>query len=84
MNSSSLSVRPIGTNPTPIWGMTSTERLRRIAAAEKLTFRADQGGGPTLLVAASHVFEPAWLRFMAARPGTVLTLGGETVIAHVA
>lgn len=84
MNSSSLSVRPIGTNPTPIWGMTSTERLRRIAAAEKLTFRADQGGGPTLLVAASHVFEPAWLRFMAARAGTVLTLGGETVIAHVA
>lgn len=84
MNSSSLSVRPIGTNPTPIWGMTSTERLRRIAAAEKLAFRADRGGGPTLLVAASHVFEPAWLRFMAARPGTVLTLGGEKVIAHVA
>ena len=27
---------PIGENPTPIWGMTNTERLRRLARAEGL------------------------------------------------
>lgn len=82
MSSSALSVRSIGTNPTRIWGMSSTERLRRIAKAQKLRYRED-GNGPTLLVAASHVFEPAWLKFMAERPGHVLTLKGEQVIAHV-
>ena len=83
MNAGALAVRPIGTNPTLIWGMTSIERLRRIAAAQKLRFGANDDG-PALLVAANHVFEPAWLKFMAARPGEVLTLAGEKVIAHVA
>ena len=82
MTAASLTVRPIGTNPTLVWGMTSTERLRRIARAQKLSFDKP-GDGPALLVAASHVFEPAWLKFMAARPGEVLTLNGEKVIAHV-
>ncbi len=77
-----LSVRSIGTNPTKIWGMTSEERLRRIARAQKLSTRP-RDGGPVLLVAASHVFEPAWLKFMADRPGQLLTLNGEPVIAHV-
>ena len=83
-----LNIIPIGSNPTRIWGMTSTERLRRMALAQKMRFCRDEADGPapagTLIVAASHVFEPAWLRFMAARPGQVLTLGGEKVIAHVA
>jgi len=82
MTAASLTVRPIGTNPTLIWGMTSNERLRRIAWAQKLSFDK-HGSGPALLVAASHVFEPAWLKFMTARPGEVLTLNGEKVIAHV-
>lgn len=77
-----LAVHPIGTNPTLIWGMTSTERLRRIAAAQKMRVE-NSGTGPALLAAASHVFEPAWLTFMASRPGEVLTLAGEKVIAHV-
>ncbi|RYD86826.1 MAG: CDP-alcohol phosphatidyltransferase family protein, partial [Sphingomonadales bacterium] len=83
MTVASLSVQSIGTNPTLIWGMSSAERLRRIARAQGLSVDGD-GSGPTLLVAASHVFEPAWLKFMAARPGDVLTLAGEKVIAHVA
>jgi len=81
MTTASPTVRPVGTNPTLIWGMTSTERMRRIAEAQKLTFDAP-GDGPVLLVAASHVFEPAWLAFMAARPGEVLTLAGEKIMAH--
>ncbi|MES2498176.1 MAG: CDP-alcohol phosphatidyltransferase family protein [Pseudomonadota bacterium] len=83
MSSSALSVRAIGTNSTPIWGMSTTERLRRIAKAQKLRFR-DKGDAPVLLVAASHVFEQAWLKFMVDKPGQVLTLNGEKVIAHVA
>ena len=77
-----LAVHSIGANPTLIWGMTSTERLRRIAAAQSMQMD-NSGNGPMLLVAASHVFEPAWLEFMASRPGEVLTLAGEKVIAHV-
>ncbi|ABQ67672.1 hypothetical protein Swit_1307 [Rhizorhabdus wittichii RW1] len=83
MNISSVpGVRSIGTNPTPIWGMSSTERLRRMAAAQKLRYR-EESNGPVLLVSASHVFEPAWLKFMVDRPGQVLTLDGEKVIAHL-
>ena len=82
MTSASLTVRSIGSNPTLIWGMSSTERLRRIAAAQKMMFGAD-GSGPALLVSADYVFEQAWLIFMAGRPGEVLTLGGVKVIAHV-
>jgi len=82
MTATAPTVRSIGLNPTKVWGMTSTERLRRIAAAQKLPF-GEASEGPTLLVAASHVFEQAWLKFMLARPGEVLTLGGEKVMAHV-
>ena len=82
MTAAAPTVRPIGSNPTLIWGMTSTERLRRIAAAQGMAF-GHAHDGPALLAAASHVFEPAWLRFMAERPGEVLTLDGEQVIAHV-
>lgn len=80
--SSALAVRSIGTNPTLIWGMTSDERLRRIAEAQQPSLDGEEGRA-TLLVAASHVFEPAWLKFMADRPGALLTLAGEKVIAHV-
>jgi len=83
MSLASLHVRPIGSNPTRLWGMTSDERLRRIARAQGLAYGAG-AGGPALLVASTHVFEPAWLTFMAARPGAVLTLDGDMVIAHVA
>lgn len=82
MTAAPLNVRPIGSNPTRIWGMSSTERLRRMAAAQKMKFGADDAG-PTLLVSADYVFEPAWLKFMAQRPDEILTLGGEKVIAHV-
>jgi len=82
MSSPSPTVRSIGSNPTRIWGMTSTERLRRIAASKKLSFE-QPGTESALLVAASHVFDHQWLNFMLERPGAALTVGGEPVIAHV-
>ncbi len=83
MTSAPLRARSIGSNPTLIWGMTSDERLRRIATAQKMDFDGE-GSGPALLVSADYVFEPAWLKFMAQRPGEVLTMGGVKVIGHTA
>jgi len=75
-----ISVRTIGENPTRLWGLTTAERVRRIAAAAGLG--GDATSGPALLAHAGFAFDPAWLRHAAARPGLVLTLGGVPVLAH--
>lgn len=72
----------IGDNPTPIWGMSNTERIRRIAAKQGLTF--GDGAGPRLLVNTAYAFDPPLLRHMARQPGAVLLHEGRPVIAHVA
>jgi phosphatidylglycerophosphate synthase len=72
-----------GSNPVPIWGMSSGERFRRIALAQGLSADRKDPDGPVIIAAASHVFEPAWLKFMLARPGTVLTSGDVPVLAHL-
>ena len=38
---------------------------------------------PALLASMDYAWDPAWLKAMAARPRTVLTLGGKPVLAHV-
>ncbi|HMO69909.1 MAG TPA: CDP-alcohol phosphatidyltransferase family protein [Novosphingobium sp.] len=78
-SASQLAVETVGTNPTPIWGMTVAERVRRIARAAGM---AEDGSGPRLLASARTVWDPAWLRHMATLPGTALTLGGTPVLAH--
>lgn len=74
-------VAAIGDNSTPIWGMASRERIERIARANGF-----QIGGPVdvpaVLANCGYVFDPAWLRHIAANPGEMLTLGGVPVIAH--
>ena len=77
---------PVGDNPTPIWGMSTTERVRRMAAARKLPFgeAAVSEAGGVLLANSAFAFDPAWLPHLVARPGTVLTRGGVPVLAHVA
>ena len=77
---------PVGDNPTPIWGMSTTERVRRMAAARKLPFgeAAVSETGGVLLANSAFAFDPAWLPHLVARPGTVLTRGGVPVLAHVA
>jgi phosphatidylglycerophosphate synthase len=75
-------LRIIGENATRLWGMTSAERIRRIAEAHGKR-------GPALppdrvIVAdARFAFDPQWYAFVAAHEGTVLTLGGETVLANL-
>ncbi len=68
----------VGDNPTPLWGMTNAERVRRIGRAQQL-----DGANGLLLANLAYAFDPAWSRYLATRPGTVLTLGGVPVLAHV-
>ena len=76
-------VVPLGDNDVLLWGMSARERLRRIAAAQKLPFETPTVG--TLILAnVSFAFDPAWLTYLAGRPGTVLTREGVPVLAHVA
>jgi len=82
MNDATSMVVPVGTNDTLLWGMTSAERLRRIAAAQGLAIGA-RDAAPALLVDLGYAFDPAWLRIMAERPGCAVTRGGVPVIAHV-
>jgi phosphatidylglycerophosphate synthase len=72
-------VAPVGDNPTPLWGMTARERLRRIAKAQGHELGED---GP-LLANLGYVWDPGWLRFVAGKPGQVVTFGGIPVLAFV-
>ena len=73
-----------GRNDTPIWGMTAHERLRRLAAAERLLLvETAPAGGSVIVADLGHAFDPLWLRYVAARPGTVVTSGGRAALAHV-
>jgi phosphatidylglycerophosphate synthase len=71
-------VAPVGANTTRLWGLSAEERLRRIAAAQGLEVRADG----ELLVNLGYVFDPSWLRLVAARPELAVTRGGVPVLAH--
>ncbi|QNM82411.1 CDP-alcohol phosphatidyltransferase family protein [Sphingomonas sabuli] len=72
--------RPVGANPTLLFGMDSTERARRIAANAGF---GDAGNGAVLLANMDFAWDPAWLKEIARRPGTVLVSGSQPVLAHV-
>lgn len=74
---------PRGTNPTPIWGMSTRERLTRIARAQGLALADAIPAGAALIVDLDYVFDPLWLTYAAAHPGVAITRGGVPVIAHV-
>ncbi|PZU11795.1 CDP-alcohol phosphatidyltransferase family protein [Sphingomonas sp.] len=74
---------PAGENDTLIWGLTTRERLRRIAAAQGFTLAANAGAEGALVVNLDYVFDPLWLKYAAARPGHAITRDGVPVIAHV-
>jgi phosphatidylglycerophosphate synthase len=69
-------VAPVGANPVLLWGLTAEERLRRIARAQALDVESEG----EVLVNLGFVFDPAWLREVAARPGLVVTRNGIPVL----
>ena len=75
-------VLPAGTNRTRLWGLTARERLARIARAQGIDFDKGAGGGP-LVANLDYVFDPAWMKFIAAQPEHVVTVGRVPVLAHV-
>jgi phosphatidylglycerophosphate synthase len=76
------SILPAGSNHTRLWGLTPRERLARMAAKQDMDFASGPGGGP-LVANLDFVFDPAWLKLIAARPNHLVTLGGVPVLANV-
>jgi phosphatidylglycerophosphate synthase len=74
-------VHPVGDNRTRLWGLTSRERLARMADKQGIDLASDAADGP-LLANLDFVFDPAWLRLVAARPDHVVTQDGVPVLAH--
>jgi len=72
----------VGDSPTPLWGLSGSERIARIAAAQRMAL-ASSGEPTELLANARFAFDPMWLSHIAKSPGTVLTVQGEPVLAQV-
>ena len=81
----SLPFVPVGENPIQVFGLDARTRALRLAAKAGLT-AADHArpGQSAILAGLGYTWDPAWLKAVAARPGTVLTLGERIVLAHVA
>ena len=74
---------PVGDNPARLFGMDARERACRIAANKGFECMDEQPAGRgALLAGMDFAWDPAWLRWIGERPGTVLTLGGAPVLVH--
>jgi phosphatidylglycerophosphate synthase len=75
---------PVGSNPARVFGMDAKTRACRLAANAGFDCADTPEAGRAILVASlDYAWDPAWLKAMAARPRTVLTLGGKPVLAQV-
>jgi phosphatidylglycerophosphate synthase len=74
-------IASIGSNETTLWGLSAKERLNRIAKAQGHE-AADAKADAPLLANLDFVWDPSWLRFVAANPGHVVTRDGVPVLAH--
>lgn len=75
-----ISIRPVGSNETRLWGLTAYERLRRIARVQGVSVDSEDA---VILANLDHVWDPAWLRLVRERPDSVVTQCGVPVLAHV-
>src|SRR4051794_24643355 len=75
---------PVGSNAARPFGMDASERACRLASNAGLECADDvQPRRAALLASMAYAWDPAWLKAMAGRPRSVLTLGGKPVMAHV-
>jgi phosphatidylglycerophosphate synthase len=75
---------PVGANPARPVGMDARDRACRLATSAGFEGAdAPRQGRAALIVSLAYAWDPAWLKAMRSRPGTVLTLGGKPVMAHV-
>ncbi|WP_118857872.1 CDP-alcohol phosphatidyltransferase family protein [Sphingomonas mesophila] len=76
---------PVGDNPAVVFALDARTRACRLAAKAGLEcVDHARAGQPAVLADLDFAWDPAWLKAVAARPGTVLTLGDRAVLAHVA
>jgi phosphatidylglycerophosphate synthase len=75
---------PVGTNPSRPFAMDARERACRLAENAGLECAdAPQPDRAVLLASMGYAWDPAWLKAMRLRPGVMLILDGEPVMAHV-
>ena len=75
---------PVGSNPARLFGMDAKTRACRLATNAGFDCAdAPEVERATLVASLDYAWDPAWLKAMAARPRTVLTLGGKPVLAQV-
>jgi phosphatidylglycerophosphate synthase len=74
----------MGSNPARPFGMDARDRACRLASNAGMDC-GDQlePGRDTLVADMAYAWDPAWLKEMATRPRTALTLGDKLVIAHM-
>jgi phosphatidylglycerophosphate synthase len=75
---------PVGANPARLFGLDAETRARRLATEAHLESGQEaEPGRPAILADLAYAWDPAWLAAIIARPGSVLTLGGHAVLAHL-
>jgi phosphatidylglycerophosphate synthase len=75
---------PVGANSARLFGLDADARARRLAAEQHLeSAQSVESGRSAILADLAYAWDPAWLAAIITRPGTVLTLGGRAVLAHL-
>jgi len=75
---------PVGSNAARLFGLDARTRACRLAENAGFECRDSVEAGRSMLIASlDYAWDPAWLKAMAARPSSVLMLGGKPVLAHV-
>jgi len=69
-----------GKNDTPIWGMSSAERVHRLIAQEKA--KTPMTPGATLHINLDYAFDPLLMRLALRMPGTAFVHGADHVIGQ--
>ncbi len=74
----------LGENPVRVFGLDARTRAERLASNLGLeVVRTPVAERANILADLGFAWDPAWLKAIAARPGTVLTLNGQAVLAHL-
>jgi phosphatidylglycerophosphate synthase len=84
MTKTNVNFAVVGDNPARLFGLDAREQAERIAANLGFQPLAEpEPGRAVILSSLAYCWDPAWLKAIAKQPGTVLTLGGKPVLAHV-
>ena len=75
---------PVGSNAARLFGMDARARACRLATNAGFECADSVEPGRDMLIASlDYAWDTAWLKAIAARPSSVLTLAGKPVLAHI-